>query len=125
MNMPKVTITFAVIFIILGLIGYFATGMVSVTALIPSFFGIILLVLGFLAQAESRRKLMMHIAVVFGVLGVAGTFSGLMKLPAYFSGEELARPEAVITQAVMCVLSLIYVVLCVKSFVDARRAQAA
>lgn len=125
MNMPKVTIGFAVIFIILGVVGYFATGMVSITALIPSFFGIVLLILGLLAQSESRRKLMMHIAVVIGVLGVGGTFTGLMKFPTYLSGGELARPEAVLTQAIMCLLSLLYVALCIKSFVDARRAQTA
>lgn len=125
MNMPKVTITFAIIFILLGIIGYIATGMVSITALIPSFFGLVLLALGLLAQAESRRKVSMHIAVVFGVLGIAGTFGGLTKLPTYLSGGELARPEAVLTQAIMCLLSLVYVILCIKSFIDARKAAGA
>lgn len=121
MNMPKLTVAFGLILVVLGLIGYLATGMVSITALIPAFFGLVLVLLGVLAGRESRRKLMMHIAVVIGVLGIAGTFGGLMKVPAYFSGEELARPEAVLAQGVMCLLSIVYVVMCIKSFVDARR----
>ena len=121
MNMPKLTVAFGLILVVLGLIGYLATGMVSITALIPAFFGLVLVLLGVLAGKESRRKLMMHIAVVIGVLGIAGTFGGLMKVPAYFSGQELARPEAVLAQGVMCLLSIVYVVMCIKSFVDARR----
>ena len=125
MNMPKLTVIYGIILVLLGLAGYFATGMVSITALIPAFFGIVVTLLGVLACKESRRKMMMHIAVVVGLLGVAGTFGGLMKLPTYFSGGELARPEAVLAQGVMCILSLIYVLICLKSFIDARRAKPA
>jgi hypothetical protein len=121
MNMPKVTMIFGVVLVGLGLVSYLATGMVSVTALIPAFFGVVLILLGGLAANPARRKMIMHIAVVVGLLGVAGTFGGLIKLPTYFSGGELARPEAVLAQGIMCLLSLLYVALCVKSFVDARR----
>jgi len=44
--MPSVTIALGVVLIILGLAGYFLTGAVSVTALIPAFFGLVLAVAG-------------------------------------------------------------------------------
>ena len=124
MKMPQLTIAYAIVLILLGIIGYVATGMVSVTALIPSFFGIVFLILGLLGKAESRRKLMMHIAVALGLLAIVGTFNGIIATISYFGGGEVARPAAVISQAVMAILSILYVAMGVKSFVDARRARA-
>lgn len=121
MNMPRITIIFGVVLIGLGAVSYLATGMVSITALIPAFFGLVLVFLGALAGNQTRRRIVMHIAVLVGFLGIAGTFKGLLQLPTYFTGGELARPEAVLAQGIMCLLSFVYVGLCVKSFVDARR----
>jgi hypothetical protein len=115
------TIGIGVALILLGLIGYFATGAVSVTALIPAFFGIVLALLGWLARDDKRRKLVMHIAVVVGLLGFAGSVSGIPKLIRMLGGAEIARPAAAVSQSVMAVLTGIFVVLCVKSFIDARR----
>lgn len=124
MKMPQLTIAFGVVLILLGIIGYIATGMVSVTALIPSFFGIVFLLLGILGKPESRRKMMMHIAVALGALAIVGTFNGIIATISYLGGGEVARPAAVISQAVMSILSILYVAMGVKSFIDARRAQA-
>ncbi len=67
----------------------------------------------------------MHIAVVIGLLGFAGTVSGLIKLPGLLTGREVARPAAVAVQAAMAIACLIFVLLCVWSFIKARRASAA
>jgi len=115
------TIGIGVALILLGLIGYFATGAVSVTALIPAFFGIVLALLGWLARDDKRRKLVMHIAVVVGLLGFAGSVSGIPKLIRMLGGAEIARPAAAVSQSVMAALTGLFVVLCVKSFIDARR----
>ncbi len=124
MKMPQLTITYGIVLILLGIIGYFATGMVSITAFIPSFFGIAFLILGVLGRAESRRKMMMHIAIALGVLAIVGTFNGIIATVSYFGGGEVARPAAVIAQAIMSILSILYVAMGVKSFIDARRTQA-
>jgi len=115
------TIGFGVVLILLGLGGYFGSGMVSLTALIPAVFGLLLAVLGAMARDEKRRKMAMHIAVMVGLLGFVGTVSGLLKLPTLLSGGEVARPTAVAVQSIMAVLMAVYVGLCVKSFIDARR----
>lgn len=121
MNLPHATIAYGIILISVGIIGYNVTGMVSITALIPAFLGIIILVCGILAQKESRRKLFMHIALVFGLLGLLGTASALPSLFTMLGGEEVTRPGAVIGKSVTAILSLIFLLIGVKSFIDARR----
>jgi len=118
------TIGFGVVLILLGLGGYFGSGMVSPTALIPAAFGLLLVVFGAMARDDKRKKMAMHIAVLVGLLGFLGTVSGLVKLPTLLSGGEVARPMAVAAQSIMAVLMAIYVALCVKSFIDARRRRA-
>lgn len=115
------TIVIGVALILLGLIGYFATGAVSVTALIPAFFGVVLAALGWLSRDDRRRKLLMHIAVVVGLLGFAGSVSGIPKLIRMLGGAEIERPAAAVSQSIMAVLAGVFVALCVKSFIDARR----
>jgi fluoride ion exporter CrcB/FEX len=118
------TIGFGVVLVVLGVGGYFGTDRVSPTALIPAAFGLLLIIFGALARDDKRRKMAMHIAVTVGLLGFLGTVSGLVDLPTLLSGGTVARPAAVISKSIMAVLMAIYVALCVKSFIDARRRRA-
>lgn len=94
------------------------------TALIPLAFGTPILVCGALALAKpGLRKHVMHVAAMFGLLGTLGGLGmGLPKLGAVLAGTA-PRPVATALQIVMGVLSLIFLALCVKSFIDARRAR--
>jgi len=121
MNMPKITIVYAVLLIALGLVGFFGFGRSSITALIPAFFGVLVLVAGLLAQDEKLRRHAMHAASALGLLGFLGTVTGLVKFFTLIGGGEVARPAAVISQAVMAILSLIFFILCLQSFIAARR----
>jgi len=123
--MAKITIGLGLLLIVLGLGSYFGTGRESWTALIPALFGLPLVLLGLIALKEHLRKHAMHVAVVIGLLGFVGTVSGLMKLPVLLTGGELAQPGAVAVKAAMAVVCFLFVVLCVWSFVKARRASAA
>ena len=121
MNMPKITIVYAVLLIALGLVGFFGFGRSSITALIPAFFGVLVLVAGLLARDEKLRRHAMHAASALGLLGFLGTVTGLVKFFTLIGGGEVARPAAVISQAVMAILSLIFFILCLQSFIAARR----
>ncbi len=123
--MATITIGLGLVLIALGLGGYFGTGRESWTALIPVLFGLVLAILGVVALKEHMRKHAMHVAAVIGLLGFAGTVKGLMKLPVLLTGGELARPAAVAVQAAMAIVCLLFVGLCVGSFIKARRASAA
>jgi hypothetical protein len=123
MNLAGTTIAFGVVLIVLGMAGYAGSGGASVTALIPAIFGVVLAALGALARNEGMRKHAMHGAVLVGLLGFLGSARGLLQLPALMSGGEVARPTAVIAQSVMAILMLLFVVLCVRSFISARAAR--
>lgn len=121
--MAKVTIGFGIVLILLGTIGFFATGSMHPTALIPAYWGIALTICGILANSpdDKRRMLVMHIAVTLGLLGFLG--SGIMAIVETVKahGSPLAHPAAVESQAAMAAICLVYVGLCVRSFIAARR----
>ena len=122
--MPRITVVFSLLYIALGLVGFFLTGAVHKTALIPAFIGAALLVLGLLGGKENLRKHVMHAALLIGLLALLGTAGSLMKLPAAFDGTA-QRPGAVYAQAATAVLSVVYLALGVRSFIAARRSRSA
>ncbi len=121
--MAKITIGLAVVLIALGLVGFIGTGSAHPTALIPAALGLLLGVFGYLSLSPDagRRKLFMHINVTLGLLGFLGTVMGLIQWFQMLAGKAVERPEAVEAKAAMAILCLIYVILCVRSFISARR----
>ncbi|MGA3264023.1 MAG: hypothetical protein ABSC47_08250 [Terracidiphilus sp.] len=118
--MAKVTLVFAVLLIVLGLGGYLGTGSLHPTALIPAWIGLALGGFGFLALSpkEGRRKLFMHVNVTIGLLGFLGTAGEIVR--------SLLSPRALDTIALsaksaLAGLLFIYVLLCLRSFIAARR----
>jgi hypothetical protein len=106
--------------ILLGAASYWMTGRTSVTALIPAFFGVVLLVSAMIARAnEGARKHAMHAAVAVGLVGALAALG--RGIPAALGGDA-SRP-AVMSQLAMGVLLLIYVALGVQSFIAARKAR--
>jgi len=123
--MAKMTITFGTLLILLGFIGYEAPGIHSLTALIPAAFGLVLVVLGILARTPNQKKRMivMHIAVTVGLLGFLGTVKGVYDFIRMQMGHPELFPAMVEAQALMSLMMLCYVLLCVRSFIQARRAR--
>lgn len=117
--MPSTTIALGSVLIVLGLAGYFLTGAVSLTALIPAAFGLVLALSGLLAREERKRKHAMHTAVVVALLGFLGSFRGLLQIGDVVDGTA-ASPAAIVVQTIMAVLTLGYIVMAVRSFVKAR-----
>lgn len=123
--MARTTMVFGAMLIALGVIGYAATAGASLTALIPAIFGAVLATLGWLALNERYRKLAMHLAAAIALVGFLGAVRGLMGLLDLISGAEVQRPAAVVSQSLMAILMAVFVGLCVRSFIDARRARIA
>jgi len=122
--LAKVTLLFAIALIALGLIGYLGTGSQHSTALIPTWWGLALGLFGLLAMSpsEARRKLFMHLNVTIGLLGFLGaTFEAIR---GYVHARSLGQEPnqiALASKATMAALLLVYVILCVRSFINARR----
>jgi hypothetical protein len=122
--MPNLAIFFGLALDIMGVASFLATGGTHFTALIPSAFGTIIFLSGVLAHIKPGiRKHAMHVAALFGLLGTLGGLGmGLPKFGALVAGTA-ERPAAVAMQIAMGLVSLVFVALCVKSFVDARKAR--
>jgi hypothetical protein len=123
--MAKTTVLFGILLILLGGAGYMLTGQKYPTSLIPSGFGVLLVVFGSLAENPDpkRRMLFMHIAVTIGLLGFLFTAPALVQVVELFKGKLFPYPAAIEEKAAMSALLLIYVVLCVRSFIAARRSR--
>lgn len=122
--MAKYAIGYGIVLILLGVGGYFATGMASLTALIPAAFGLVLLLLGLLGHAkEDLNKHAMHAALLVALLGFAATARSFPQVLSMFQGDEaaLARRPAIISQALMAVITLAFIVQGIRSFIEARR----
>ena len=119
--MAKFSILLGIILIALGLISYFGISSESITALIPTFLGVPILILGYLALNEKYLKHAMHGALVLVILGFGGTVGGLIKFFRMLGGEVFERSSAITVQAIMALLCLIFLIFAIKSFIDARR----
>ena len=117
MKMYLVTILFGVLLAITGVTVFIQTGSAHKTALIPAFLGGGLVICGLLAANEGRRMVVMHIAVVIGLLGFIGSMAKLFKPDqsnAAFAGKAISAG-----------LCAVFIALCVRSFIQARRAREA
>lgn len=118
--MTTTAIICGILLIVIGVAGYVngqATGNASVTALIPAFFGAALAVLGGIGlKSEGLRKHVMHAAVLIALIGFLLTAGRLvMRL------REFTLNPANLSQLSMAVICLVFVILSIKSFRDARR----
>ncbi len=122
--MAKLTLILAVLLVALGLIGYLGTGSLHPTALIPAWIGLALGIGGFLAISpnERRRKLFMHINVTIALLGFLGSATEAVRGYLHAKSAGLQPDQiALASKVTLAGLLLIYVILCVRSFIAARR----
>jgi len=117
-----ITLLFALAYILLGLGGFILTGSTHKTALIPCAFGILFVLFGLLAFKDKLRKHVMHVAVLIALLAFLGTARALTHLPELFNGTA-EKPASIITQSLNAAFSILYIILAVRSFIQARRAR--
>ena len=117
--MPTTSIIFGTLLIAVGVAGY-VYGMLdnraSLTALIPAAFGLVLVILGAAARAmENMRKHLMHVAVLIGLVGF---IVPLIRIIPRIG--EFTLNAATFSQVAMSAICLVFVILCVRSFIAAR-----
>lgn len=121
--MVNVSYFYSVIFIAIGVVAWAVTGMEQATALIPAYFGAVILLLTVASQfKESWRRHLMHAIMVIVLLGLLGSAGGLFRLiGSVFTGAELARPAAVYAQSVFALASIGFMYSGIRSFIEARK----
>jgi len=120
--MAKLTIVFGVLLILLAITGFVATGSTHPTALIPGGFGLMFIFLGVMANTtdSKKRMLWMHISVTLALLAFLSTIRADVDIVRLSRGAELPHPAAILEKSAMSLLSLIYVLFCIRSFINAR-----
>lgn len=112
--MPKNTLIFAALLLILGVGAYLFSG--TQTALLPAYPGVLLAILGGLAIVfGNARRHLMHAAAVVALLGALAPAAALVIRAAQMS------PLALSINLGMLVLCVWLLVLMVRSFIAARR----
>jgi len=115
-EMPLMSILVGGILSAWGVVAYVISDMASVTALIPTFMGTPIAVMGLAAsQMPSRRKLYMHIAVVFGLLCAIGG----LRLPMIMLDSD-SSSILIISHALLLILGGVFTYACIQSFRWAR-----
>ena len=110
--MATITLLYGVIITSLGIVGYFATGQVSKTALIPCVFGLPIVALGIVSLLKPYlTKQTFLAALIIALLAFGGTVRRLSGLVIILSGGEVAITTTVIFQALMAIASLVYILI--------------
>jgi hypothetical protein len=115
MKVYKVSLVNALLLMGLGIWAYVASDTPSVTALIPVFFGILILALN--PGLKKEKKLPSHLVFILTVLVTIGLY---MPLSAALGRDDMAALTRV---AIMMLSSIVAIIVFVKSFIDIRRAR--
>lgn len=119
LNMESISILYGIFLISWGILVNFLTDSSSFTSLIPSILGILILLFSILALLIStKKKLMMHIVVFFGLIITLG---GLDAFRSVFSDDFLNLFWADLSKLMMLITGIFFTFLCVQSFRFARR----
>ncbi|NND06661.1 MAG: hypothetical protein HKN87_09795 [Saprospiraceae bacterium] len=116
MKPSSANILTAIVLIVMSAWGYFGSETPSVTALIPAFFGIVFLALS--GPFRKENKVVAHIIVVLTLLVFISLFKPLSGVLSRNDTLGIVRVGA------MLVVSLIALVIYIKSFIAARKAKA-
>ena len=123
--MAKQAIISGMLLTILGVVCYaFATQLgaekASVTALIPTFLGVPLMLLGYLAILKPAMRMhFMHVAVLLALLGAIASLGRLIAVMIKKPGLGVGP----VANAIMALICVVYVVMSIKSFIAARKAR--
>lgn len=124
--MARWALFFGLVLVILGIFAY-EGGTHTSAALMPGYFGILLGVLGATARTgkEKTRMVAMHIAATVGVVGFLVTASSIWQYVQMQRSQFIGDKTIVEEHAATSLILLFFVLLCVLSFIGARRGRQA
>ena len=116
--MPNLTTNYGLFLLSWGLIATYLSEAQSLTSFLPSLLGLALLVSGEMAKIPEKKKLWMHVAVTFGLIGALGGTRFFMVMA---DGLNYASSSMLM----LFLTGTAYTVLCIRSFIVARKAREA
>ena len=118
-TIEKLSLYYGFFLIAWGVIVSFVSGSSSATSYIPSFLGFPLVIFSYLAiKFSSKKKLFMHIVVIFGLIIFLGGLDFIRTLIGGYAFENL---WADISKIMMLLTGLCFLIQCIRSFIFARK----
>ena len=118
-TIEKLSLYYGFFLIAWGIIVSFVSESSSATSYIPSFLGFPLVIFSYLAiKFSSKKKLFMHIVVIFGLIIFLG---GLDFIRTLISGYAFENLWADISKIMMLLTGLCFLIQCIRSFIFARK----
>jgi hypothetical protein len=118
--MTRLTVVIGSVLVVLGVVAYAVTAAASVTALIPSLVGVLLLLCAAAARKPAWHRHGIIAALVVALLGALGSLMNVARIGELFAGTA-ERPVAVIESTLMFVLLVGYLVMGIRSLAATRR----
>ena len=119
--MISVGIFYGLALIVTGLYGFFESGGASFTALIPAFLGAPIFLLSLASLNQKFLKIGMHINVVIALAGFGATAKDTISM---LLGKESENQLAIYSKSITCILSLIFIIISVRYFINNRKLKA-
>ena len=121
LKIEKFSLLYGIFLITWGIIISFISGSDSVTSYIPSFLGLPIFVFSYLAMRfNTKKKIFMHIVVIFGVIIFLG---GIDLLRSFVNGSAFNNLWADTSKLMMLLTGFYFSYQCIRSFIFARRNQ--
>ena len=118
-SMENFSIVYGIFLIFWGVIISLISGSNSFTSYIPSILGLPILIFAYLSiKFISKKKMFMHIVVLFGLIIFLG---GLDFIRSIFTGSAFDNLWADISKLMMLLTGLFFTYQCIKSFIHARK----
>ena len=115
----KLSIYYGLFLILWGVVISFISSSESFTSYIPSILGVPILIFSYLSiKFISKKKIFMHIVVLFGLI-IA--FGGLDFIRSLVSGNAFENIYADLSKVMMLITGLFFTFQCVRSFIHARK----
>jgi len=119
LTMEKLSIYYGLFLILWGVIISLISGSGSITSYIPSFLGVPILIFSYLSiKFVSKKKMFMHIVVLFGLIIFLG---GLDFIRSLITGNAFNNFYADLSKIMMLLTGLFFTYQCIKSFIHARK----
>ena len=119
--MENLSICYGLFLIIWGIIVSLISKSGSFTSYIPSFLGLPILIFSYLAiKFEAKKKIFMHVVVLFGLIIF---FGGLDFLRSLLTGSAFENIWADTSKLMMLLTGSYFTFQCIKSFIHARKSK--
>tara|TARA_Y100001935_G_scaffold236217_1_gene220739 strand:- start:156 stop:584 length:429 start_codon:yes stop_codon:yes gene_type:complete len=119
LTMEKLSIYYGFFLILWGVIVSLISGSSSMTSYIPSILGVPILIFSYLSiKFISKKKMFMHIVVLFGLIIFLG---GLDFIRSLVTGNAFENFYADLSKMMMLITGLFFTYQCIKSFIHARK----